>query len=245
MQHAISRARRWVVRAASVAAPVVLMGAAATGIPVQGFVVAPGWFALEAPAAEYRAATEPLRRPGGQGFVGLTIVGQSEFATRSGIVQQTIRADRYRGQRVRLSGWVRMSADTASMAQGSLWMRVDGKAGPLTSDYMTDRLITGTRDWAPYTVVLDVPRDATGITFGMLLSGRGQLWLDDVKFETAGKDVAITGRPGHALYPGGIQGCLKDDQFAELCASNARMLEGAPTQPLNLDFEQVLVSSRE
>jgi hypothetical protein len=40
-----------------------------------------------------------------------------------------------------------------------LWMRVDGaQKDNLAFDNMAGRKITGTRDWATYTVVLDVPR---------------------------------------------------------------------------------------
>jgi hypothetical protein len=43
-------------------------------------------------------------------------------------------------------------------------------------------------------VALDVPRDAVGISFGVLLDGPGQLWLDDVALEPVGRDTPLTGR---------------------------------------------------
>jgi hypothetical protein len=72
-------------------------------------------------------------------------------------------------------------------------MRVDGMAEDgLAFDNMQTRKITGTRDWATYTVVLDVPRDAAAIYFGILLDGRGRVWADDFTFEIVGKDVETT-----------------------------------------------------
>lgn len=42
-------------------------------------------------------------------------------------------------------------------------------------------------------VVLDVPQDATGIFFGILLDAAGEVWLSDVKFEVVGTEVPTTG----------------------------------------------------
>jgi hypothetical protein len=122
---------------------------------------------------------------------------------------QTFKADAYRGQRVRLSGYVR-SQDVGNWA--GLWLRVDGsKNDVLSFDNMQDRAIKGTSDWQKCEIVLDVPEEAQEIAFGLLLAGRGQVWMDDLKFETVGKDIPTTG--------GGL---------------NRRATEG----PKNLDFEE-------
>jgi hypothetical protein len=42
--------------------------------------------------------------------------------------------------------------------------------------------IKRTTDWAKYEVVLYVPQ-ATSISYGVLLSGTGQIWFKDVNFE--------------------------------------------------------------
>ena len=91
-------------------------------------------------------------------------------------------------------------------------MRVDKEKDVLAFDNMQDRSITGTGDWQRYNVVLDVPRDATGIAFGMLLTGAGEVWLSGLKFEVVGLDVPttnMTGKVGHA-----------------------------PSEPVNLDFTE-------
>jgi hypothetical protein len=58
---------------------------------------------------------------------------------------------------------------------------------------MQNRPIKGTASWQKYDVVLDVPQDATGIFFGVLLSGSGTVWLSDTKFEVVGPTVLTTG----------------------------------------------------
>jgi hypothetical protein len=50
----------------------------------------------------------------------------------------------------------------------------------------------GTTGWQRYYVVLEVPKDATGIAFGILLSGPGQVWLNSTKLEIIGLDVLAT-----------------------------------------------------
>jgi hypothetical protein len=48
-------------------------------------------------------------------------------------------------------------------------------------------------------VVLDVPEGATGIFFGTLMDGPGEVWLNSVKFENVGTGVPTNGsRPGPA-----------------------------------------------
>jgi hypothetical protein len=58
---------------------------------------------------------------------------------------------------------------------------------------MQSRPIKGTQPWSNYDVVLDVPADATSISFGVLLSGTGQLLVNQVTIETVGPETEVTG----------------------------------------------------
>jgi hypothetical protein len=138
-----------------------------------------------------------------------------------GTLMQTVKADAYRGKRIRLSGYVR-SENLNDWA--GLWMRVDGSIlpgskipEPLAFDNMQKRPIKGTSDWAKYEIVLDVPERAQEIAFGILLSGQGQVWLDDVQFEIVGKDTATT---------------------AVMAVSPAPASSETSAQPINLNFEE-------
>jgi len=42
---------------------------------------------------------------------------------------------------------------------------------------------------------VDVPQDATGIAFGILLTSSGTVWLNHPQFEVVGNDIPTTG-PG-------------------------------------------------
>jgi hypothetical protein len=48
-----------------------------------------------------------------------------------------------------------------------LWMRVDKRTEVLAIDNMQRRAIKGTTGWQRYEVVLDVPKEATGVAFGI------------------------------------------------------------------------------
>ena len=110
-----------------------------------------------------------------------------------GTLMQDFRADKYVGKRVRFSAFVK-SDGVQSWA--GLWMRVDKDKDSVAFDNMEDRPIKGTTGWQKYEVVLDVPQDATGIFFGVLLDGPGAVWLNSAKFEIVGADVPTTGGKG-------------------------------------------------
>ena len=110
-----------------------------------------------------------------------------------GTIMQTINAGQYHGQRIRFSAWVK-TKDVEDWA--GLWMRVDDYNiynFSLSFDNMFDRPIKGTKDWQKYEIVLDVPITGSKILFGILLSGAGKVWMDEVMLETVDKTVPVTG----------------------------------------------------
>ncbi len=59
---------------------------------------------------------------------------------------------------------------------------------------MNDRIVSGTSDWKKYEIVLDVPPESRVIILGVSLFGKGQIWVDDLRFEDVGLDVPTTGQ---------------------------------------------------
>jgi hypothetical protein len=57
---------------------------------------------------------------------------------------------------------------------------------------MANRKIKGSTDWMPCEIIVDVPKNATNIAYGALLSGGGQLWFDNLTFEVVDKSVKPT-----------------------------------------------------
>jgi hypothetical protein len=125
-------------------------------------------------------------------YQGLPSAYLASLATGSGFgtLMQSIRAENYAGKRVRLRGWVK-SQDTGDWA--GLWMRVDKGRETVAFDNMQDRGIKGAKPWSSYDVVLDVPADATSISFGILLTGAGEVWLNDLSLEVVDISTPTTG----------------------------------------------------
>lgn len=115
-------------------------------------------------------------------------VGGEGFST---LMQQISSAD-YAGKRVRLSAQVR--GDQLG-AWGGLWMRADsGQRFGSAFDNMQDRPLRGSFGWQTAEVVLDIPADATGLSFGFLLSGAGQLQATAFNLEVVSAGTPTTGK---------------------------------------------------
>lgn len=110
-------------------------------------------------------------------------------AVRFCSLHQVIRPDAYIKQRIRLSAYVKALGVKKS---AGLWMRIDGPTGYLRLDDMRKRPIVGTSNWTRYEIVLDVPKCSTQIVFGLLFSGQGKVWIDDVQLEIVEATVPTT-----------------------------------------------------
>jgi hypothetical protein len=107
-------------------------------------------------------------------------------------IMQSFDADNYLGKRLRFSALVK--SEGIENGWGGLWMRIDDHGRRSSAfDNMQNRPIKGTTDWARYSVVLDVSDEASGIFFGTLMIGKGQLWIKDLKLEPVGRETPTTG----------------------------------------------------
>lgn len=102
---------------------------------------------------------------------------ETQFAT----MMQQFKADKYMGERIKLSAFIK--AEGVEHFAG-LWMRVDNASGDTVQfDNMCDRPIAGSQGWNHYSIVLDVPDGSASISFGVLLTGQGKVWMDGFSFE--------------------------------------------------------------
>jgi hypothetical protein len=159
-----------------------------------------GWLLAGSTPASYEVGTAPQ---GGQFRGPAGFLRSKDTPAGFGTLMQMIRAEDYRGKRVRFSATVRTEA-LASWA--GLWMRVDGKQGDgraktLAFDNMMARPIKGTTDWQPHEVVLDVPEEAAALAYGVLINGAGAAYLDNVRLEVVSAAVPATAPPQAAELP--------------------------------------------
>jgi C-terminal processing protease CtpA/Prc len=71
-----------------------------------------------------------------------------------------------------------------------LWMRQDDDTGSVAFDNMQSRQLKGTTDWAEYSIVLPLSKAAKRLAFGILASGVGRVWADDLRLLVDGKPIA-------------------------------------------------------
>lgn len=101
----------------------------------------------------------------------------------------------YRGGRVRLSGKIR----TMNRARGQLWLRIERSNGASFTDEMYDHPVVSST-WRSGEVGGRVPADATRLVFGVLMSGVGTSWYDDL--ELAVQNADGTWKPIEIRDPG-------------------------------------------
>lgn len=148
-----------------------------------------GWRIAGSRPNDYIAGTssDAGRHGKASAFLASREAGSDGFGT----LMQTFSAEQFLGKRVRMTGFVR--AESVEGRAG-LWMRVDGtERASLSFDNMQERPIRGTLPWQRYEIVLDVPPESASISFGVLLGGKGKVYVDDFAFEEVARSVETTG----------------------------------------------------
>lgn len=93
----------------------------------------------------------------------------------------------FAGKEVQLSGYIK----TENVEQFvGLWLRQDGSSGTLALNNMQEQAVHGTNDWKQYSITLPVNPEARQLVFGVLLSGSGKAWADDLQLLVDGKPIA-------------------------------------------------------
>lgn len=159
------------------------------------------------------------------GTAGAYLAAVVDSPTSFAALTQSVRAEPYRGKRIRWSGWVTPAG--VGTDGGGLWARVDGPGMTLAFDNMSDRPIAGTRDWQQVSVVLDVPENAIGLALGALLSDSGDLLIDDLRLDIVDTDVPVTDQ-----LPAPSPNSTDSAQVAAFYARQKAV-------PSNLDFEGI------
>lgn len=176
----------------------VLAGAAGaqSGIKNPGFEeagadVPPGWF-MPTPSSQggYRALVDRAAPFEGGACARLEYTG-ADAPKAFGNLMQVVEAGPWRDRPIRLRARVRLeSEDPAARAQ--LWLRVDRASGAMgLFDNMGDRPIRSA-EWTECLIEGSVDPDAESLNVGVMLLGRGRLWIDAVELEATGAAVPST-----------------------------------------------------
>lgn len=120
-----------------------------------------------------------------------TIKSNSNEIKGYGTMLQDFLPDKYIGKRIRYTAYLK-AKDVSGWS--GLLLRIEGKkaGSPVAFDNMHYRSVKGTQDWAKYEIVLDVPKNASKIVYGAILSGTGQIWFDGINIEVVPDSVPTT-----------------------------------------------------
>lgn len=179
--------------------------------------------------SDYRIAKDAQgRRPD---IAVPTIEGKSQKTVQGAAVAQRIRADQYRGKRVRLQAFVKQQDVTGS---GGLFATV------VTSDENDSQgwagQEKGTRDWTQAGYVFDVPQNATMLIFGFHIRGKGRIWMDDLHLDVVDNAVPVT-PPQSGNHPGNTNRVTtlwtlgRTGKFAELRAGAEAIIADKSATP--------------
>lgn len=119
------------------------------------------------------------------------IEGNNPETTGHVSLTQVSTVEDYLGQRVQFTFNIK-SQDVSGWSGG--WFRVDGDPKEILAfDNMGNRPIKETTDWAEYSIVLDVPKDAKKMLYGVILKGTGKVWFDNLNFKIVDESSPVTG----------------------------------------------------
>jgi erythromycin esterase-like protein len=149
-----------------------------TGFDMQELAVAAGI------VREHVARTDPAFLPAVDDAIRAATAANQK---RTGFANTRLPAELLRGHRVVLSGWIRTEDVTNGWAGFWLSTRVAGRSRPAYFANMAANGPRGTKSWARYEIVTDVPADAEWVGFGMMLTGQGAAWFDDLAFTVDGR----------------------------------------------------------
>jgi hypothetical protein len=143
---------------------------------------------------------------------------------------QIVDAAVFRGQRIQFSAHLR-TVRSAPEYRASLWIRAENNEGLVVAfQNMNKRLVKGDTDWSPYSLVLDIPDNATVVLYGAFAIGAGTLWVDDATISPVDRSTPLTDVP------------FEDSRgILNLALDPSRIL----SHPANLDFEDTVPSSDE
>ena len=180
-----------------------------------------GWGKSGNRPTEYAATVDHTVYRSGRGSGQL----RSLVATASGtgVLAQGIRADSLRGARIRVAAWLR----ARDVHEVRFFARVDGPGSILDFGNGVGDPLTGTFDWTLREIVVDVPNDAIGVTFGMVIAGNGTAWIDDVVVSSVPKGTPRTG-----TVP------AREAASAEMERTMRERYASKPARPQNVGFEK-------
>ncbi len=126
------------------------------------------------------------------GSASAFLATKDSYTDGSAKLVQQINATAFAGQRVRLTGYLK-SENVEGSAR--LFLEIIGKKyrhGGYQCHSNTNHGISGTNDWQLFSVIIDAHKKAQYINYGVSLTGKGRVWIDDISMEVVDSETPIT-----------------------------------------------------
>lgn len=156
---------------------------------------------------------------------------------------QVINAEPYRNRRVRVSMWVRTRlpekpAPKMPVSQVATFMRIENEDATFVAYDGGASPLLGNTDWTRKFMVLEVPTDAFSLAFGVVVTGPGEVWIDDVLLEDQG-DASGSWQKTPMVPPGRLQTMTPEqvEQGKAMIARRVAQVKSWPAEVVNADFE--------
>lgn len=120
------------------------------------------------------------------GTQSLRIQNVNAPASGFGFASQTLPIDQFRGQKVTISGWIKTTGVTGTGSYATVWWRVDGPNGVISFDGNAATGAQGTNGWTQYQFSRVVDPNGTDVVLGVILSGAGTAWFDNLQISVNG-----------------------------------------------------------
>lgn len=126
------------------------------------------------------ALDEKVRREGKQSL-RIDNIGPEPY----GAIYQPLPIAGLAGTTLRLTAWVRTQNAGGERKGWGAALQLQAKKGgsPLAYNDLSAHLISGSSEWTRREVVVAIPKDAEHVEVGIMLRGKGSVWLDDVELE--------------------------------------------------------------
>jgi len=127
--------------------------------------------------ANYTAAPDPSVMHDGNATVCISSTPQARRPQWVSFNREDLNIDQFRGHHIVVTLWLKSRGVTGGTGP---WIKVYGQdPNPIGDEgQVGHRPLKGTTDWKQYMAEVNVPRQATGIDWGVVMNGTGKLWLD-------------------------------------------------------------------
>ena len=140
------------------------------------------------------------------GLQSLRIERNATSANTFTPVSTTIPVD-FTGRQITLRGYLRVEGVKGN---ASLWLREDSDGSMVSFANSEDQHFAGTADWKQFSIAIPAKEEAATLSAGVLLSGTGRAWFDDLELLVDGQTIASA--PARIATPTVLD---TDHEFAE------------------------------